>query len=390
MLYLDITRLYTNSRVGKSATGVDKVSLAYIRQFKDQACAVIRLPNQWLFFPGSRSRDLFEALLNNRSIKLNLYDKKCYTKPCDDANNFVLNTSHSGLESPKYLHNMQKYNLRGMYFLHDIIPIDYPEFCREGEYQKHWQRLNTMLTGDLIIANSQYTFDRFESFCQHNQLRRPTTIWAHIAADSIKQQVKLSEEQQSLLSLVTQNSPYFVILGTIEGRKNHLFLLNLWRDLVNTLGSDCPKLVIIGKRGWECEQVMDVLDRSQELKQAIIELNFCDDRQVNYLIHHCKALLFPSFVEGFGLPLVEAFSQKIPVIANDIPPFQELNIGNAELISTNDGVIWKQKILEYIEASNVHRLNQLEAIEKNYEQLPSWKKHFDKVRPHIDSLLDLA
>lgn len=64
---------------------------------------------------------------------------------------------------------------------------------------------------------------------------------------------------------------YFVVLGTIEPRKNHLLLLQVWRQLIEELGLAAPRLVIIGQRGWECEQVVDLLDRCEVLRGVVLE-----------------------------------------------------------------------------------------------------------------------
>lgn len=381
MLYIDITRLYHNNRLGKTNTGVDKVSLAYVKEYASIANAVIRLPSHWLFFPKQRSGQLFDALLADDKIHISYFEKKIYDKPCFKGKNFLLNTSHSGLEKSSYLENMKHYGLQGIYFLHDLIPIDYPEYCREGEYYKHFQRLLCMAKGDLIIANSQYTYERWQAFCQKFDIVSPKVIWAHlgVASPNFK---PLALEDENLIKLVLQEKSYFLILSTIESRKNHLFLLNLWRSLLEKLGDACPKLVIAGKRGWECEQVIDILDRSLDLKKVVLELNHCDDGQIQYLVQHTQALLFPSHVEGFGLPLIEASRYSKPIIANDIPIFKELNLDNVQLISTLDGIAWQTAIEKLVHCREV-KAN----LDKGCIERFSWYQHFAKVKPHIAQIL---
>ena len=60
--------------------------------------------------------------------------------------------------------------------------------------------------------------------------------------------------------------PYFVVLGTIEPRKNHNLLFRVWRKLVEDMGDRAPRLVLIGRRGWECENAVDILERSEILR----------------------------------------------------------------------------------------------------------------------------
>lgn len=382
MLYIDVTRLYHNNRLAKTLTGVDKVGLAYIREFGSVACAVLRLPSHWLFFPKARSDQLFHQLLNNIPVSIGYVEKRRYIKPYHLERNFLLNTAHSGLEKTDYIKTMTEYNLQGIYFLHDLIPIDYPEYCRVGEDEKHRQRLLTMATGQLVIANSYYTWQRWQIFCQQYALQSPESVWAHLGVDwdLATMPTKMSN---ALLELVLRDKPYFLILGTIEGRKNHLFLLNLWRVLIEKFGEDCPKLVIAGKRGWECEQVIDILDRSPTLKQAVIELNYCDDTQVAYLIQNAVALLFPSHIEGFGLPLVEACAYGKPILANDIAVFRELGFNNLKCITTLDGIAWQNEI----ETLWANYAKTLMLPYKSSPKLPTWQQHFAVVRPKIDKLI---
>jgi glycosyltransferase involved in cell wall biosynthesis len=73
--------------------------------------------------------------------------------------------------------------------------------------------------------------------------------------------------------------PYFVCIGTIEPRKNHLLLLHLWRHLAETMPAESvPRLVIIGRRGWENEQVVDMLERCPTLKRYVEELGVAQMR----------------------------------------------------------------------------------------------------------------
>lgn len=388
MLYLDVTRLYTNFRTGKGVTGVDKVALAYIAEFAQEACAVIRLPSHWLFFDRTRSDKIFTHLLQHKEIKLSIWDKKRYIKPANEPINVLLNVTHSGLDSPQYLTRLQQYGLRGVYFLHDLIPIDYPEYCRAGEYDRHVQRLLTMLQGDLIIANSRYTLQRLEVFCKRFNYVMPPTVWAHLAADPKDNIKPITASERALMDLIVGKKNYFVCLGTIEGRKNHLLLLNVWRQLVRKLGKNCPKLVLIGKRGWEAEQVFDMLDRSIELHDVVVELNHCDNAQINYLLNHAQALLFPSWAEGFGLPLLESLQTNTQVIASDIPAFREIATETVRLISPFDEVAWHQAILKLHTSDIKNPVLQNINPQRDVEAVFGWHIHFAYTKPPITKVLN--
>ena len=89
-------------------------------------------------------------------------------------------------------------------------------------------------------------------------------------------------------------------LGTIEPRKNHLLLLHLWRELAEALGDAAPKLLLIGRRGWENENILDLLERCPALQGKVMEYAGLPDAAVAGLLPGARALLFPPFAGGFG------------------------------------------------------------------------------------------
>jgi hypothetical protein len=74
--------------------------------------------------------------------------------------------------------------------------------------------------------------------------------------------------------------PYFVALGTIEGRKNHLLLLKIWDSLATSMGNDAPILVIIGQRGWEAQAAIAILEQPGRLRGHVYELRHCTDHEL--------------------------------------------------------------------------------------------------------------
>ena len=73
-------------------------------------------------------------------------------------------------------------------------------------------------------------------------------------------------------------------------------------------GNQAPRLLIVGSRGWENENVLDLLDRCTALKDHVVELGAVSDIRLAALLRSTRALLMPSFAEGFGLPVAEALS----------------------------------------------------------------------------------
>lgn len=177
---------------------------------------------------------------------------------------------------------------------------------------------------------------------------------------------------------------YFVMLSTIEPRKNHLTILNIWRELFEKYKDKTPKLVLIGQRGWECEQIVDLLERSPAIKSCVIEISSASDNVVVNILKNSRALLFPSYVEGYGLPLVEALYLGVPVLASDIEVFNEIGQNIPDFINPIDAISWKNHIEDYMNMSSVKRKAQIGRLEK-YSHW-EWSQHFESVEKLMKNL----
>src|SRR6266481_9868874 len=144
--------------------------------------------------------------------------------------------------------------------------------------------------------------------------------------------------------------PYFLVCGTIEPRKNHLLLLNLWREFGRSLGSLAPKLILAGARGWENENILDMLERCPQIRDHVIEAPGLSTPSLKRLIDNARAVLMPSFAEGYGLPVAEALTAGAPVLASDLPSLRAMNGAEITWLDPLDGLGWLAAIRRLAEA----------------------------------------
>lgn len=381
---IDATRQYRRVLNRKIATGIDKVDLAYIKEYQKQSSALLRLKKRWYILNRIDSATLFETILQDRPLsrkQLILFCANAYLTPRYKCPQILINTSHSGLEQASYSTHARHLFRRVAYFLHDTIPLEYPEYCKEGEDIKHIQRVKTILeSGHLVITNSQDTLDKFSYFSKNK---------FHALGHKLEGTVSFLGTQTldhfSTTPVAQQNlHRYFVVLGTIEPRKNHLLLLLVWRRLSEILKENCPKLYIVGKRGWDVEQVIDILERAPYAQKNIIEISNACDKQVTEILKNSSALLFPSFVEGFGLPLVQALQLSTPVIASDLAVFKELAGDIPDYADPIDVMQWLEIIINYSSDDSSMRAAQLKRL-SNFRAF-SWEEHFKIVTPQLNHL----
>jgi glycosyltransferase involved in cell wall biosynthesis len=377
-LLLDVTRLIWRRWKGRLPTGIDRVCLAYLRHFGERSQAVVQHERFRRILDRQASEDLFALLegppMRFRTGLLPGILRHLRGLGGKGKNRLYLNIGHTGLGAPSFRDWTSRSQVRPVYLVHDLIPISHPQMCRPGEADRHRERMRTVLTtGSGVIGNSQVTLDELAAFATFEGLPKPPTQAAWLGIDGLPE-----------TEFVKPERPTFVTLGTIEARKNHLLLLNVWERLVDRLGHGAPQLLIIGQRGWEADAVFDILDRNEKIRGHVIELNHCSDEELAKHLGSARALLFPSFVEGYGLPLIEALAAGAPAIASDLPVFREICRDIPTYLGPADAAGWEAAILEYARPDSPERRAQLERMRGFCP--PTWDSHFRRVEAWLGDL----
>lgn len=115
-------------------------------------------------------------------------------------------------------------------------------------------------------------------------------------------------------------SDYLLMVGTLEPRKNHLTLFAALDCL--PMGSRLP-LVVAGRKGWEYEPILRAAEPLRESGRVVM-LDYVPDALLPSLYAGASAVIYPSWYEGFGLPVLEALATGVPVVASDVPALREV------------------------------------------------------------------
>lgn len=358
--------------MGRHPTGIDRVCLAYLERYAGEAQAVVQHRRLRRILDPAASSALFALLAKPRTDFRAAFVRSAlrfgFRQGCGGGNRLYLNIGHTGLDDPGFARWIGETGVRSIYFVHDVIPITHPEFCRAGEREKHERRMRTVLaTGFGVIGNSQATLDELARFAEAEGRPVPNSVAAWLGTTPLPASpAQPAPEKQT-----------FVTLGTIEARKNHLFLLQLWARLIARRGADAPRLLVIGQRGWEAEEAIRLLDDSAVLSGHVEEIGGCDDATLARHLAGARALLFPSLAEGYGLPLIESLQAGTPAIASDLPIFREIGQGVPDLIDPLDTAAWEAAVLDYAGPNSSPRDAQLRRLQSF--RAPSWADHFAKV-----------
>jgi glycosyltransferase involved in cell wall biosynthesis len=377
---IDVTRLLWRAWRGRHPTGIDRVCLAYVRHFRDRGRAVVQRKGIIFVLSRTHSERVFDLLLQGREVRraeiicaLGRAIVSAWRAP-PGKDMLYLNVGHTGLNDIALSNWIAQYSVRAIHLIHDLIPIANPEFCRPGEAERHRERiLNALSSGTGIIGNSKATLEELASFAHERSTSVPPSVAAWIAG---------MEESREVIPKSLKR-PFFVTVGTIEARKNHLMLLRIWRRLVEELREAAPVLVIVGQAGWEADEALQILNDPGTLENSVQTMQDCDDDELATWIAGARAVLMPSRAEGFGLPIIEALALGTPVIASDLPVFREI-AGNIPLyLPPSDEKAWESYVRAFM-SDNAERQGQVKRM-ASYRS-PTWSEHFRIVEDWFSKL----
>lgn len=379
---LDLSRLLWRTWRGQLPTGIDRLCLAYAERYRGTALAMIQRGGLTRVLAADASERLFDLLINppadfKRRVAALLANVAFGPRvaPGTVRGALYLNVGHTGLDRAGHGRWVRRSGVRAIYYIHDLIPITHPQFARAGQPERHAERMRMVLRhATAVLANSEDSIAALADFARAEEFSMPPALCAPLAGTS---------PLPDAVGSPPIDQPYFVTVGTIEGRKNHLLLLRVWRRLIEQLGERTPPLVIIGQRGWCAEEVFRQIDHDPALRGHVIELGRCDDAELQRYLTHAQALLFPSFVEGQGLPLIEALAVGTPVIASDRAVFRETAGAIPDYLDPNDDDSWLELVLRYADSTSSARAIQITRM--TGFRAPTWDEHFTKVEPWLAS-----
>jgi glycosyltransferase involved in cell wall biosynthesis len=268
-------------------------------------------------------------------------------------------------------------DLCNVFVIHDLLSLDYPEYFVPSNLAVFRRRLETAFKyGNAFVVSTQAVRMRLrEELARQGSPDRPIHVQPFASPLEGAASGPTGFHQ-------SEGHPYFVMLGTIEPRKNHLLLLHLWRQLIAE-NPNAPRLVVVGVRGWEHDQIVGLLDRCFTLRTHVVELSGLPSVNLLKLLHGARGLLMPSFDEGYGLPLVEALSVGTPTLASDIPVFREVTQGRATFLSPLNGLDWGAEIVKLAEEPQYYKAQCSKALQFN---APTWQGYFSEVEDFLASL----
>lgn len=209
--------------------------------------------------------------------------------------------------------------LRVAIMMYDLTPVRHPEWCDRGVIDAFtaWHRAVLPLA-DVVFAISRYTAADVKRYADE----------AGFCLSAPVQVVPLGSgfgggalEDAALPANLTEAGgirEFALCVSTIEARKNHGLLFRVWRRLLQDLpASEVPALVFAGDIGWLVQDLLQQLENARYLDGKIIIARSPSDAELAALYRNCLFSVFPSFFEGWGLPVTESLAFGTPCLASN-------------------------------------------------------------------------
>lgn len=230
--------------------------------------------------------------------------------------------------------------------IYDLIPITHSRFCDDGlvaAFRRWFYDSLDHVDGYIGISRTvqhdlqQFMLDAFGARAQvkhYDHFLLGADLAYHRPGHASAEQV--SGARHALVESLAER-PNYLIVSTVEPRKNHAYLLDAF-DMLWQRGVDVG-LTIVGRTGWKVEALMQRIKDHPEFGRRLRYWSDLDDQELLYCYRNSRMLLFPSIVEGFGLPIVESLANGLPVLASDTPIHREVGgdrIGYFDLMRPDD------------------------------------------------------
>ncbi|EZQ11616.1 glycosyltransferase family 4 protein [Acinetobacter sp. Ver3] len=268
-----------------------------------------------------------------------------------------------------FSHIKSKIKLELKLLCHDLIPINFPQFFPDQNvklFTKYMKQVTDSV--DKFYCNSEYTKNELISFYKKNNYDIRPMKTVTLGCDLFSKENFL--EPGSLVNNIFSEK-YLLFVSTIEVRKNHELIYNMYLELINNGVKNLPKVYFVGRRGWKVESFLNKFDLDSRVKDKIIILEGISDSDLINLYKNCWFTLYPSFIEGYGLPVAESLSFGKYCLCSSAGSLPEAGGDYIDYLSPYELNEWVSKFKFLIETPE-YIMQKEELIKQNYKPT-SWQ-----------------
>lgn len=217
---------------------------------------------------------------------------------------------------------LSRRNIQIGVYVHDVIAMTHPHYVASDSLLRFPAFLGAVFDyADVIFTNTEFTKSEIQKLAAAAGCWRDIEyVIATPGCDFVKRPLDM-EAVDPVAVEIAENGKFLLMVSTIEARKNHKVLLDALDGGLADMGY---QLVFVGRTGWKVDELMERIREHPENGTKLFHLQGINDDTLRYLYENARFVLFPSYIEGFGLATVEAMQFGVPVILSDVPVMREV------------------------------------------------------------------
>lgn len=264
---------------------------------------------------------------------------------------------------------IKKQNVEIIPFIHDIIGVTHPQFCPQDDVLNFLDFVGAFVSyADKLVMTSHATKQYVCGMYDRLNKELPPIFIAPLGGN-FHTKKEMDQAVSENIKKIAEKGSYLLMVGTIDPRKNHKLLVDAYdKGLKETE----MNLVIAGFPGWNVTDLIERIKRHPDYDRGLYLVSGATDAEIDYLYEHCFALAFPSYIEGYGLPIMEALVRGVPVFAADTSINMEIAGDMGVFFEQDNPEDLVEKVRLYVNDKEKYR-KQKEKIRSF--QVPDWD-HF--------------
>jgi glycosyltransferase involved in cell wall biosynthesis len=274
---------------------------------------------------------------------------------------------------------------------HDLIPLMFPQFYKAADVEVFRNYMNrTLAIADQVVVNSHRVEADCRAYCQRQGIAAGDIIVSSFGYDV----GGVSRQSAADLPAGLRPGRFALLVSTIEPRKGHRLMYRVWRRL---LAEGVPqasgfRLVFAGRPGWMVDDLLAEIRDDPQVSGLILMIHDADDDALSALYDAAAFCLYPSAYEGYGLPVIEAFSHGKAVLASTGGALPELVQGFSPCLDPTDEQAWYETTRQWIQ-SPLARAPYERAIRERFRH-PTWSEaaagFFRAIMPRLCRVSDIG
>jgi glycosyltransferase involved in cell wall biosynthesis len=248
--------------------------------------------------------------------------------------------------------------------IYDLSFIRYPEYTDTVVKAYHKQIKQNLRWTDLVLTISESSK---QDIVEYLEVQPDKVAVTPLASRYLGDRV-INETENSINYNFSR--PYLLFVSTLEPRKNLITLILAFNDLKQKYKID-HNLVLIGQKGWQYEPIFEAI-ASSPWQSCIHHLNYLSDKLVALFYSKADVFVYPSYYEGFGLPVLEAMTLGAPVVTSNTSSLPEVVGDAAILVDPKDVISLAEAIFRVISDRNLR--SKLIIQGKEQAKLYSWER----------------